>query len=281
MKNTKLILNFLALLLISTTVLAGSAPERNRFLTGSTGFYGGVFIGANLSNLNYSPKFFISNSSLVTSNWQTTLHLGLSGIYQLNEQWSIQLDINNETKGLVYEDVLHYQPHNGIQLKTQIDNNLRLNYNTIPFTFKYHFGRVTMAYVEAGPYYSFMNKARETGTMVVERPSPIIATNQVITSTEDFDINVTKIYKDDFGMTLGTGLIIPLSKGVWGPTYSLFVNARYSFGIPNIYRGISVEELNAVEELIGFEQELVDERYLDNNIKTSSFTLRLGFVVAI
>lgn len=281
MGNYKLIFCLLTVLLINTTVIAGPAPERNRFLTGSTGYYGGIFLGSNLSNLNYSPKFFISNSSLVTSDWQTALHLGVSGIYQINEQWSLQLDLNNETKGLKYEDVLHYQPHNGMQLKTQIDNNLRLNYNTIPFTVKYHFGRVTMAYFEAGPYYSFLNKAREVGTMVVERPSPIIATNQIITSTEDFDINVRTIYKDDYGMTFGTGLIIPLSKGVWGPTYSLFVNARYSFGIPNIYRGITVEELNAVEELIGFEQEFVDERYLENDIKTSSFTLRIGFVVAI
>lgn len=281
MGNFKLILYFLAVLLTSSSVIAGPSPERNRFLTGSTGFYGGIFLGSNLSNLNYSPKFFISNSSLVTSNWQIAQHLSVSGIYQINEQWSLQMDLNNETKGLGYEDVLHYQPHNGLQLKTQIDNNLRLNYNTVPFTVKYHFGRVTMAYVEAGPYYSFLNKAREVGTMVVERPSPIIATNDIITSTEDFDINVTKIYKDDFGMTVGTGLIIPLSKGVWGPTYSIFVNARYSFGIPNIYRGITVEELNAVEELIGFEQELVDSRYLENDIKTSSFTLRVGLVVAI
>jgi opacity protein-like surface antigen len=280
MVKRSLILSALALLFFANHALANPVPERNPFLTGSTRFYGGIFLGANLNNLNYDSKFFISNSSLVVSDWLTTFHLGFTGIYQLNDQWSFQLDYNNETKGLGYEDVLHYQPHNGLQLKTEIANNLRLNYNSFPLTAKYHFGRVTLAYIEAGPYYSFLNKAREVGTMLVERPSPIIATGEIITKQESFDINVTKIYRDDFGMTVGTGLIIPLSKGIWGPQYSIYINARYSYGFLNIYRGIDVEELNAVEELIGFEQELVDSRYLENEITTSAFTLRFGFVAA-
>jgi len=277
MRKFLLLMGLFVALHASATV--APIPSKAQLFKGSTKFYGGIFLGPNVSNLAFSGKFFISQSYLVTSKYQLFHHVGISGIYQFNELFRLQLDLVNETKGLGYEDILYY-PAGGQQLQTVINNQLRLNYYTVPLTAQLHFGRTLLWYVEAGPYYSMIHSATETGNMLIQRPNPIIAAGGFVTKSQSFEINKDGFYKDDAGAVIGAGLIVPLSYSAWGPTYSIYINARYSRGFVNLYKGETVAELNPVEEIIGYEPDIIDPRYFENDVKTSAFTLRFGLVIA-
>ncbi len=269
----------LSLLFQSGYALDPPTPDfiPNRTLGGSK-FHLGFFAGPNYSNVVLSGKYFISDSYLATTDFTFLPHFGLAGIYQHTDKWSFQLELNRETKGMAYTDVLYY-PVNGMQLNTQINNQLRLDYWTVPFMAKYHVGRVVMTYFEAGPYFSYLNKATEQGALKIQGISPV--SSSIETRNEDFEFSRSAEYTHDYGFAVGWGIIVPLSKGVWGPTTSIYANVRYGQGFRNLYVGREAEELNDVELLIGFEPEEIDPRYEENNIRSQQLTIRFGFVMSI
>ncbi len=249
----------------------------NRTLGGSK-FHLGFFAGPNFSNLILDGKFFISDSYLATSEFTNLPHWGFAGIYQMNETWSLQLEINRESKGMAYSDVVFYTA-SGQQLNTQIDNQLRLDFYTIPVMFKYHMGRVILTYFEGGPYFSYLNQANEEGRMRIQGISPI--TGSIETKITDFEFARSREYTNEYGFALGWGIIVPLTRGIWGPTSSIFANIRYGQGFNNLYVGKEAESLNDVEVIIGFEPEAIDPRFEENKIRSQNLTIRFGFVISI
>ncbi len=256
-----------------------SPAEANRRAV-STKFSIGIYGGTNYSKL-YLPEssFFISDTYIPKTEFNFLPTFGLVGIYRANDNWSFQLEYNIEKKGMHYSAFL-YRKQQGLQLQSEINNDLKFSYHTIPLITKLHFGRVIKMYLEAGPYFSSMRKVTESGVFKIQEPSPF-EPGKIRTVVENFEWDKSAAYQSDFGVIGGMGIIVPLVNGVWGPTTSLHLNLRYSRGLRDIYVGREIEEQNDVEELIGINEDILDPREGSNDIRNSVVTLRFGLIFAI
>jgi hypothetical protein len=275
-----MILLFLSTLNSSATGdLKLNSPDGIHARAVGTKFSAGIFGGVNYSRLYLNHTFFISNSYLPKTDFYFLPTYGLMGMYQPSDQWSFQIEYNIEKKGMHYKAVIYTKVDN-MQLKSDIENSLKLSYHTIPFLAKFHFGRVVKMYIEGGPYYSSLRNVKEIGVLKYEQPSQF-EPGKIQTVTEDFDWEQTESYSNDFGVIGGAGIIVPLVTGVWGPTTSFILNVRYNRGFRDIYVGRELEAQNDVEEIIGINEDLLDPAEGSNDIRNSVVTLRFGLVFAI
>lgn len=272
----------LPVMLLLVVLSASAFPTRYRwpYLKGGTNFSVGAYAGPSLNNVILPGKLFFNQSYIIYTDWKLYYSVGLTGLYDVSEMFKLELDLANETKGFGYTDVI-YTSYNGMQLSSTINNNIRLNYYTIPLTAQFHFGRVFNWYFELGPYYSFLNRSVSYGDMIIQKPNPVVATGGYIEERSSYSISSENNYKNDYGAIVGLGVMMPISTNAWGPSSSFFVNVRYSRGFVNLFKPITPEELTSLEELIGIVPEIIDPRYNENEFFTSSFVLRFGLTFAL
>ena len=245
----------------------------------STDYSVGFWAGSNFTNTFFKGEFHIAESIRVMGEYRTAYTYGLSGNYKKNDQWSFQAELNLEQRGMYFEDDF-YAFVNTVRLTNTVKSNLNLNYISLPVLANFHFGRVTKWYVSGGLYFSYLRSAALDGRMKAEVLSPF--DNSV--DVKEFDVNyeLSVSYRRDAGAVVGGGFILPIQKGPHGPILSLVLDARYYQGILNVYAGEPVEPIDPLETI---NPDAVIEEVppvnADIKLRTSTFSLRLGFVVAI
>ncbi len=254
------------------------APDFRRS-SASTDFSVGLWAGYNYTNTLFAGQFHIAQSITVMGKYRPAYTFGISGNYKKNDQWSFQAELNIEQKGMYFEDDF-YAYVNGKRLTNNVKSNLNMDYFSLPVLANFHFGRVTKWYLSGGLYFSMLRSARLDGKMISEILSPFDNSVEVKESDVNYDLSVS--YRRDAGAVIGGGFILPVQKGPHGPILSLVLDARYYQGILNVYAGEPVKPIDPLETI---NPDAVIEEVppinADIKLRTSTFAVRLGFVVAI
>lgn len=261
----------------STKPKNGLSPNLFRN-SASTDYSVGLWAGQNYTNITFSGLFHIAQSIQVMPQYRYSNTFGISGHYKKNDSWSYQAELNIEQKGMFIKDEF-YSFMGSTRLTNNINSNLNLNYFSLPVLANFHFGRVTKWYVSGGLYYSYLRAAALEGTLSAE----------IINDFNDHEIVEVEInyplsssYRSDAGAVVGAGFIFPIQKGPHGNIVSLVLDARYYQGVLNVYSG---EPIKPLDPLATINPNIVVEVEppLNENMKlrTSTFSLRLGLVVAI
>ena len=135
----------------------------------------GVNIGYNMSR---------AANSETTLDAGNGFNLGGSLDYYFSETWSIKGKLIYDQKGWNND---YIEDSNGYVYPTDVN----LNYLTIPVMANWHFGNKRNWYLNFGPYFGFLLDANET----------------------QFDTDIKEYFNtNDFGLALGIGVKIPVSK---------------------------------------------------------------------
>jgi len=263
----------------TTTTQPESTPSPNFFRNSAMTDYSiGLWAGQNYTNITFRGLFHIAQSIQVMPEYRFSNSFGISGNYKKNDSWSYQVELNIERKGMYIEDEF-FSFMGSTRLTNNVKSNLNLNYFSLPILANFHFGRVTKWYVSGGLYYSYLRTAALEGTLSAE-----IINNFHEKEIIEVDINypLSSSYQSDAGAVVGAGFSLPIQKGPHGNIISLVLDARYYQGVLNIYAG---EPIKPLDPLATIDPNIVVEVEppLNENMKlrTTTFSLRLGLVVAI
>lgn len=133
------------------------------------------------------------------------------------------------------------------------DLDFTFTYVEVPLLAKIVFGEKVSRYALFGPTFGFL-----LATEVEFKSGPLIYTADVK--------DITKTV--DFGLGLGTGINLPLGKGL------IFLDGRYAVGLTNINKGGTVEFKSG--DLV-----VVDEISRNDKISTKGFQIILGYTLPI
>ncbi|MGL2966234.1 porin family protein [Flavobacterium sp. XGLA_31] len=155
----------------------------------------GLNIGYNSSSVSNSRE---------TSDSKSGFNFGGSADYYFSRAWSIKGKLIYDQKG--WDNGFIEDSQTGFQYNT----DYRLNYLTIPIMANWHFGNDRNWYLQFGPYMGFLLSAEETR----------------------FGTDVKKAFNtNDFGLTLGIGVKIPVSDKV-----KLFFEFDGQGGVDDIFK---------------------------------------------
>lgn len=138
--------------------------------------------GVNLSKVSDSR----SNSELAVG-----FNIGTSVDYFFSNRWSLKFKLVYDQKG--WDNGFVLDPTTDPMLPTYVETDFNLDYLTFPIMANWHFGKKRNWYLNFGPYAGFLVGAQETR----------------------FDSNLKEDFSPtDFGISVGIGVKIPLSKGL-------------------------------------------------------------------
>ena len=259
-------------------------PVRSKFSTGVMGGY-------NFSKIRFDGTYYfgdentIGEYSVVTSQLLMGFNVGISTVYQKNDDWSFQLDLQINQSGMRVTDSydkIYYFPNGGPadKITREIDADIKLNYLSFPIVVKRHFGRVLKWYIEAGAAFQYLKNSRMEGN--VDNTEYDYWTSSYTFYNTPFKFYTSSVYNHDLSLVGGMGLIFPIEKGVRGPIFSLVLNARYYHGLLNVYAGEAADPLSSLIT-IDPNNEVEDPVHPNNGqvLKNSALSLRVGFVFAI
>ena len=177
----------------------------------------GLQLGPNLANASTTATSFNIGT-------KTNFFGGILAEIKINDMFYIQPEVSLVAKGVDFELVersVDYGFGNIIKQSGYID--YLVNYYEIPINLLAKFDVAGFTpFLFAGPSFNFFSAAKETYIGFYGDPEGEAA---------------DKFKKFDFAINFGGGIELPLSNSI-----GLFVNARYSLGLTNIYETLIVKE---------------------------------------
>ena len=242
----------------------------------SVGLWGGV----NYTKTRFDGSFYMGTVKLLKSEFRLGPSVGVSGSVRTSKGWSWQTGIIIDQRGMFYSNSSYIPWDNNTTLETHTEAHLKLNYWTVPIMVQRHFGRVLDWYIEVGTCFSYLKTAKTVGEVVMDMPNVFDGTVESVKS--DFDAVASSNYGHDLCGIGGLGFIVPLQKGLWGPSLSLVFNARYYHGLINVYKGEDADALSTLETINpDIEIEMPEHPNDGQSVKNSSFNFSVGLVYAI
>lgn len=177
----------------------------------------------NAQEFSFGPKAGVNFATLTgdieDNDMQVGFHVGGAAEFKFNEKMAVQAELLYSRQGTKYSDS-ESETFNGVTYRYEAEENIRLDYINIPFSFKYYI--VNGFYASAGPQVGILASAKSEYEFTESVSGGGFDSTDSGSGDEDIKDDVLPI---DLGGHIGLG---------YRMTNGLEFSARYNAGFVNV-----------------------------------------------